>query len=99
MFEVYILFSQKINRHYIGFTMNLDERLAFHVNDSQTRKFTYNADDWQLIFKMLCTSKKQAMLIEKHIKAMKSKKYIENLIKYPEMSVKLLQKYETTSDC
>jgi putative endonuclease len=39
------------------------------------------------------------MLIEKHIKAMKSKKYIENLIKYPEMSVKLLQKYETTSDC
>jgi putative endonuclease len=99
MFEVYILFSQKINRHYIGFTTNLDERLTFHVNDSQTRKFTYNADDWQLIFKILCTSKKQAMLIEKHIKAMKSKKYIENLIKYPEMSVKLLQKYETTSDC
>jgi putative endonuclease len=38
MFEVYILFSQKINRHYIGFTTNLDERLTFHVNDSQTRK-------------------------------------------------------------
>jgi putative endonuclease len=35
----------------------------------------------------------QAHKIENHIKKMKSKKYIENLKKYPEISLRLLQKY------
>ena len=55
--------------------------------------------DWVLVFKILCVNKKQAMLIEKHIKSMKSRKYIENLIKYPEISQKLLEKYFDASDC
>ncbi len=38
-------------------------------------------------------SKAQALAIEKHIKAMKSKIYIHNLKKYPEMIDKLLLKY------
>ncbi len=31
--------------------------------------------------------------IENHIKRMKSRRYIENLIKYPEIGKKLLEKY------
>jgi putative endonuclease len=34
----------------------------------------------------------QALAIEKHIKNMKSKVYIENLLHYPEISIKLLEK-------
>ena len=98
-YVVYILFSKKLNKHYIGFTSNLDLRLEFHLSEEQTRKFTFNADDWVLVFKILCVNKKQAMLIEKHIKSMKSRKYIENLIKYPEISQKLLEKYFDASDC
>lgn len=93
MHTLYILHSQKLNRFYIGYTANLDLRLDFHLNDTQARKFTYKADDWTLFFSLECTSKKQALAIEKHIKAMKSKVYIENLLRYPEMSLKLLERY------
>jgi putative endonuclease len=91
---VYILFSKKLDKHYIGFTENLEQRLTFHSNDSQTRKYTYNADDWELIFTIECTSKSQGLSIEKHIKSMKSKIYIQNLFRYPEIKTKLLEKYK-----
>ncbi len=34
-----------------------------------------------------------ALKIERYIKRMKSRVYIQNLIKYPEISMKLLEKY------
>ena len=94
MFIVYILFSEKLSKFYIGMTSNFDVRLDFHLNDIQQRKFTHNANDWNLFYKIKCDSKTSAMKIEKHIKAMKSKIYIENLIKYPEITQKLLEKYK-----
>jgi len=39
----------------------------------------------------------QARKIEKQIKRMKSKKYIENLKKYPDIVKKLIEKYKQTS--
>lgn len=96
MYHVYILHSQKLNRFYIGFTSNFDLRLEFHQN-SEKRKFTYNAQDWILFLKIDCDSKKQGLAIEKHIKLMKGKIYIENLIKHSEIITKLLEKYK--SDC
>ena len=72
----YILHSEKLSRYYIGYSSNLDVRLIFHA-ESEHRKFTYNADDWELYYKIDCTSKKQGEAIEGHIKRMKSKIYIE----------------------
>ena len=92
--SVYILYSKKLDKYYIGFTENLNQRLDFHLNDSQTRKFTYKADDWELIFIIECESKNQGLSIEKHIKSMKSRIYIQNLLQYPEMKFKLLEKYK-----
>ncbi|WP_291106344.1 GIY-YIG nuclease family protein [Flavobacterium sp. UBA6195] len=91
---VYILYSKKLDKHYIGFTENLIQRLEFHLNDSQSRKFTYKSDDWELIFTIECVTKHQGLSIEKHIKSMKSRIYIQNLLKYPEMKFKLLEKYK-----
>ena len=91
---VYILYSKTLDKHYVGFSENLNQRLDFHLNDTQTRKFTYKADDWELIFNITCDSKRQGLSIEKHIKAMKSKIYLQNLIRYPEISSKLLEKYK-----
>ena len=96
MHQVYILHSQTLNKFYTGYTSDLDVRLDFHEN-AENRKFTYNASDWVLFFTISCESKRQALLIEKHIKSMKSKIYIENLIKYPEMVEKLKTKF--ASDC
>jgi putative endonuclease len=89
---VYILHSNKLNRFYIGFTSNFDTRLEFHKN-AESHKFTSKADDWALFLKIACECKTEALLIEKHIKKMKSKTYIENLIKYPDIILKLKNKY------
>ncbi len=92
---VYILSSAKLHRCYIGFTNDLDERMKFYQN-SESNKFTYNADDWEIFYTIKCSSKVQGLKIETHIKKMKSKIYIENLKKYPEITLKLLEKYK---DC
>ena len=82
--------------YYKSVWYNLDLRIDFHLEASDQSKFTYNANDWTLFLKIECQSKKQALAIEKHIKKMKSKIYIENLLLYPEITHKILQKY---NDC
>ncbi len=92
----YILHSDSLNRYYIGSTILLSEqRLEGHLQGYYgKKKFTAKTKDWVLFFFIECKTIKQARRIEKHIKKMKSKKYIENLIKYPEISKLLLEKYK-----
>jgi len=90
---VYILFSSKLNWFYIGYTSDFGTRLEFHKN-AEHHKFTSKADDWEVFLKIPCENKTQGLHIEKHIKKMKSKIYIENLIKYPEIILKLKDKYK-----
>jgi putative endonuclease len=90
---VYILFSAKLNRFYIGFTSDFDVRMEFHKN-AESHKFTANAQDWELFLKIECENKTQGLAIEKHIKKMKSKTYVENLIKYPDIISRLKEKYK-----
>ena len=89
MHQVYILYSEKLNRFYIGYTSDLKTRMEFHAN-AENRKFTHNATDWKLFLTIDCNNKIQGLAIEKHIKSMKSKVYIENLNKYPEMIEKIV---------
>ena len=90
---VYILQSIKLNRFYIGYTSDFDTRIKFHKN-AESHKFTANAEDWELFLKIPCENKTQGLNIEKHIKKMRSKTYIENLIKYPDIIIKLKEKYK-----
>jgi putative endonuclease len=92
MHQVYMLHSEKLNRFYTGYTSNLLNRIEFHQN-ADNRKFTHNATDWVVFLTIDCESKQQGLQIEKHIKSMKSKVYIENLFKYPEMIEKLKIKF------
>jgi putative endonuclease len=91
---VYILYSPSKDRFYNGAsTLSASERLDRHLNDYNDGKFTSVADDWTLYLEIFCALMKQALLIEKHIKNMKSKKYIANLRSYPEIIEKLKTRY------
>jgi putative endonuclease len=94
---VYILYSEQLGKYYIGSTSNINIRINLHLHSAKT-KYTHQADDWILHYNIECASKPQAVAIEKHIKSMKSKAYINNLLKYPEMSNKLLLKYNQVTD-
>jgi putative endonuclease len=85
-FKVYILFSKKLGKYYVGQTIELNERMVLHNTKYFKNSFTAKANDWSLVFSLDCDSRLQALAIEKHIKKMKSRKYIENLIKNPGIS-------------
>jgi len=89
---VYILFSEKLDRFYTGETADFDLRISFH-EQSPGYKFTGKAKDWVLFVKFECNTKVQAVSIENHIKKMKSRIYIANLKKYPEIIEKLKDRY------
>lgn len=96
MASVYIIHSEKTNKFYIGFTTeDVTQRVERHNNDYYEDKFTASGKPWRFFLEIKCTSLKQARQIENHIKKMKSKKYIQNLIKYPLIIEKLLEKYNT----
>ena len=94
MFYVYILHPTIFDKFYIGFTSESPlMRLDRHNSDYYADKYTSLYKPWSLFWTLECKSNNQAIQIEAHIKNMKSKVYIQNLLKYPEISTKLLSKY------
>jgi putative endonuclease len=93
MFSVYVLASKKLNRYYIGTTDDLMKRLAEHNEAKYNDSFTRKGVPWCLVLSIDNLEGKQALNIESHIKKMKSKKYIIDLIAYPEMRRKLVQRF------
>ena len=93
MATVYILQSKSLDKFYIGSCKNLTIRIAQHKNNEFSNSFTGKATDWELFLSIHDLNYQQARKIESHIKKMKSKKYIRNLIKYPGIIEKLKQKY------
>lgn len=95
MAHVYILPSQSINKFYVGFTTEtVLSRLEQHNTDYYENKFTANGIPWVLFCSIECNSMNQARKIEAHIKSMKSAKYIQNLVLYPEIIEKLKAKFQ-----
>lgn len=91
---VYLLFSKELDKYYTGSCLDLAERIAEHKSKKYNDSFTSKAIDWELYYAIDNLTYEQARGIEKHIKNMKSIKYIENLKKYPEISIKLIQLYK-----
>ncbi len=99
-YSCYILFSKLVNRFYIGYTSDINERLKLHNNGFfGTKSYSYKSTDWELYLLIPCTTIGQAVFIEAKIKKMKSRKYIENLKRYPELVHKILNEYGTENPC
>ena len=93
IFHVYILHSPSLDKFYVGYTESLSERILQHNQGFYEQAHTRLASDWMLFYSIVCESKKQAILIERHIKNMHSRKYYYSLKQYPEISIKLLARY------
>ena len=74
----YILYSAKLNKYYIGSTIDLVRRINEHNRGKE--KFTSTGCPWVLVYKEDFAELKQARQREYYIKKMKSRKYIESLI-------------------
>jgi putative endonuclease len=68
MYTTYILYSESLDRYYIGYTSNeVEVRLGKHL--AKHKGFTRKADDWILKYFENYQTKKEAMLREKTIKS------------------------------
>ncbi|HRG59501.1 MAG TPA: GIY-YIG nuclease family protein [Bacteroidia bacterium] len=79
MYYCYILYSQLLNKYYIGFTGDvIEERIRKH--NSNHAGFTGKTGDWELKYIEEFAEKHQAMQRERQIKGWKSRVMIEKLI-------------------
>ncbi len=89
----YILYSSLLNRYYIGATQ---KEIKFRIDKHNFRsygnhRFTATTDDWELFLSIEVEDYSHAIRIERKIKSMKSKVYIQNLKNYPEMRTRLVE--------
>lgn len=98
MATVYILYSQSVNKFYTGSCADLKQRLKEHAEKKYRVSYTAKADDWVLYYSIPDLEYKQARNIEAHIKKMKSRKYFQDLLTHPEITVSLINKYTPGAD-
>lgn len=77
-FIVYILYSQKLDRYYVGYTNDLGRRISEH--NRKKGKYTDNGIPWEIKYTEKYNDKMDAAAREKYIKSRKSKSYIADLI-------------------
>ena len=97
MAYVYILHSISADKFYIGSTKDQTQRLEYHLNKEFKNSFTAKFSDWELFFSIETVDNTTARKIEAHIKKMKSRTYILNLKRYPEIAEKLIANYTLKS--
>ncbi len=78
-FVVYILYSEKFNKNYTGFTSNLIERFKSH-NELGTKGHTLKFRPWKVIHVEFFNSKSEAMKREKFLKTGVGREFIKNMI-------------------
>jgi putative endonuclease len=78
-FVVYILYSEKFDKNYTGYTSNLIERFKSH-NIFETKGYTLKFRPWKVIHVEFFNSKSQAMKREKYLKTGIGRELIKKLI-------------------
>ena len=74
----YILYSEKLDKYYIGACKDIERRLYEHnIGHS---KFTSLGIPWEIVYTEEYQTLAEAKSRERKIKRMKSRKYIEGLI-------------------
>ena len=89
---VYILYSHKLDKFYIGQTTDIIKRLLQH-NDPNSPYSTKGGQPWEIFLTIDCKSVSHAMKLERHIKNMKSRKFILDMKKYPELLERTIQRF------
>jgi putative endonuclease len=74
MFTVYLLYSSKFNKIYIGFTSNLEERIKSH-NELGTKGYTLKYRPWTIIYTETFQDKSSAMKREKELKSSRGRAF------------------------
>ena len=79
---VYILYSEAIQKFYIGQTQNIASRLKRH--NSGAENFTSKGIPWHLVWFTTKDTRSEAIILERKLKNLSQKRLIRFIIKYHE---------------
>ncbi len=77
---VYVLYSGKLDRYYVGESEDPALRLLQHRRGLFKGSATSKAGDWELVLLMACADRSHARRLEGWIKSQKSRPVIRRLI-------------------
>ena len=77
---VYILFSESIQKFYIGQTNNIEHRLKRHNQGSE--KYTSKGTPWALVWYASKESRSDAVIFERKLKNLKQSRLVKLMQKY-----------------
>jgi putative endonuclease len=76
-FTVYILFSVNFQKHYTGFTSNLEQRILSH--NELGKDWTSKYRPWEVIYTKDFESKKEAIEYEKWLKSGTGRRFFKTI--------------------
>jgi putative endonuclease len=81
MFYIYIIYSPKSDKYYIGMTCDVARRIGEHNDPSRENKYTLKHLPWELKLSFEVSEQRgEALIVERFLKNQKSRAFIERLI-------------------
>ena len=80
IYTVYVLYSKKYDKIYIGYTSDLIKRFHSH-NELGTKGYTVKYRPWDVIYTEVFSNKTDAMKREKELKTYQGRVFIKELLK------------------
>jgi putative endonuclease len=81
MYYIYIIYSLKSDKYYIGLTSDVHRRLSEHNDPSRVNKYTSKHLPWELrLYFEVSGIRGEAQMVERFIKNQKSRIFLEKLI-------------------
>ena len=77
-YKVYVLYSKTLDKHYVGCTKDIQERLSRH--NTGRSKFTSRGMPWVIIKTYTCNTLSEARRLEKTIKGRGISRYLKENI-------------------
>ncbi len=79
-YTVYVLYSKKYDKIYIGYTSDLIKRFHSH-NELGTKSYTVKYRPWEVVYTEVFTDKANAMKRENELKSYQGRSFIRNILK------------------
>ena len=79
MYHFYIIYSQHLDKYYLGHTSDINERVKKH--NTHHKGFTGKVDDWKVVYTEVYETKSDALHRELQVKKWKNRERIESLIR------------------
>ena len=80
---VYILYSESLDRYYIGSTADVQQRLSRH--NAGATSSTKSGRPWVVVYTETLPTRTMALIRENNLKKMKSRVYLESMIQYSDL--------------